>query len=421
MGPRHFAAYEDSVFRHYVQFGPPGVDLPTFEHILSQWDKKSKKIVLTDRNDREEIACSFNLEWGPTAVDVGRARGPRDILHKKKRRAEDDNIPIDAVDIDEDVEQPNEAVEQMEWPQQVIYWKSIAAMNQALRRENENKFKDTPGTVGGIDIQYEGDVNQLLFDEANKESEDPPTGRASPQLFFSDIHKESEDAPLGEVHPPEAYRIDKALEAEINEGEKVSPPAKELLTCTETGTQREGTRREITPAVDVPSAGHDTETQTCIEKERCKGAREKVATAAPLKRRRCKRAVKPSKWVVTPYTKGKKKKEKDNIGDKAIIEVAGEEEEQVQEKVAELAPARLQSDPHSIWEKHMSSPMSSEEEMYRNKLNEGIPFLGGFIIKFLGDNDTFVHNYKVSADVAALLTEEEKKTLNHFCICRCNK
>ncbi|ONK62450.1 uncharacterized protein A4U43_C07F3980 [Asparagus officinalis] len=186
MGPRHFAAYEDSVFRHYVQFGPPGVDLPTFEHILSQWDKKSKKFVFTDRNDGEEIPCSFNLEW----------------------------------DIDEDAEQPNEIVEQMEWPQQVIYWKSIAAMNQALRRENENKFKDTQGTVGGIDLQYEGDVNKSLFDEANKESEAPPTGRASPQPLFSDIHKESKDAPPGELPPPEAYRIDKALEAEINEGEK---------------------------------------------------------------------------------------------------------------------------------------------------------------------------------------------------------
>ncbi|ONK62310.1 uncharacterized protein A4U43_C07F2580 [Asparagus officinalis] len=349
MGPRHFTVYEDSVFRHYVQFGPPGVDLPTFEHILSQWDKKSKKFVFTDRNDGEEIACSFNLEEG-------------------------------------------------------------------------------------------------LFTT----------------IFLFDIHKESEDAPPGEVPPPEAHRIDKALKAEINEGEKVSPPAKELLTCTETGTQREGTGREITPAVDVPSVGHDTETQTCIDtlwedtgmeinqsenvpppaietstddedapivfsralnkrKRGVRGAREKVATAAPLKRKRCKRAVKPSKWVVTPYTEGKKKKEKDNIGDKAIIEVAGEEEEQVQKNVAELAPTRLQSDPHSIWEKHMSSPMSSEEEMYRNKLNEGIPFPGGFNIKFLDDNDTFVHNYKVSTDVAALLTEEEKKTLNHFCICRCNK
>ncbi|ONK77549.1 uncharacterized protein A4U43_C02F7740 [Asparagus officinalis] len=288
-------------------------------------------------------------------------------------------------------------------------------MNQALRRENENKFKDTPGTVGGIDIQYEEDVNQSLFDEANKESEDPPTGRASPQLFFSDIHKESEDAPPGEVPPPDAYHIDTALEGEINEGEKVSPPAKKLLTCTETGTQCEGTGREIILAVDVPPAENDTETQTCIDtlredtgmgikqsedapppvpdtltddedapivflralnkrKRGARGARKKVTAAAPLKRKRCKRAVKPSKWVVTPYTEGKKKKEKDNIWDKAIIEVAGEEEEQVQEKVAELAPAWLQSDPYSIWEKHMSSPMSSEEEMYRNKLNEGIPF-----------------------------------------------
>ncbi|ONK66136.1 uncharacterized protein A4U43_C06F4510 [Asparagus officinalis] len=309
-------------------------------------------------------------------------------------------------------------------------------MNQELHRENENKVKDTPGTVGGIDIQYERDVNQSLFDEANNESEDPLTRRASPQPFFTDIHKESEDAPPGEVPPPEAYCIDTALEAEIDEGEKVSPPAKELLTFIETGTQREDTGRKITPAVDVSSAGHDTETQTCIDtlwedtgmeikqsedapplipdtstddedapivfsralnkrKRSAKGTCEKVAAVAPLTRKRCKRAAKPSKWVVTPYTEGKKKKEKDNIGDKAIIEVAGEEEEQVQEKVAELAPARLQSEPHSIWEKHMSSPMSSEEEMYRNKLNEGIPFPGGFIIKFLGDKDTFVHNYKM--------------------------
>ncbi|ONK66137.1 uncharacterized protein A4U43_C06F4520 [Asparagus officinalis] len=97
MGSRHFTAYEDSVFRHYVQFGPPGVDLPTFNHILSQWDKKSKKFVFTGRNDGEEIACSFNLEWGPAAVNAVRARVPRHLLHKKKRRVEDDDIPIDAV------------------------------------------------------------------------------------------------------------------------------------------------------------------------------------------------------------------------------------------------------------------------------------------------------------------------------------
>ncbi|ONK64483.1 uncharacterized protein A4U43_C07F26540, partial [Asparagus officinalis] len=89
----------------------------------------------------------------------------------------------------------------------------------------------TPRIVGGIDIQYEGDVNQSLIDEANKESEDPPTRRAPPPSFFY-INKESEDAPPGEVPPPEDYRIDTAFEAEINEGEKVSKPAKELLTCT---------------------------------------------------------------------------------------------------------------------------------------------------------------------------------------------
>ncbi|ONK71958.1 uncharacterized protein A4U43_C04F14150 [Asparagus officinalis] len=301
----------------------------------------------------------------------------------------------------------------MEWPQQVIYWKSIAAMNQALRHENENKFK---GMIAADCVK----ISALSVKVAKLSAQNRRLGEE-----------------LREVPPPEAYRIDKALEAEINEREKVSPPAKELLTCTETGTQCEGTGREITPAVDVPYAGHNTEMQTCIDtlredtgmeikqsenapppaietstddedapivfsrdlnkrKRGARGAREKVAAAAPLKWKRCKRTVKPSKWIVTPYTEGKKKKEKNNIGDKAIIEVVGEEEEQVQENVAELAPARLQSDPHSIWEKHMSSLMSSEEEMYRNKLNEGIPFPEGFIIKFLGDKDTFVHNYKQS-------------------------
>ena len=204
------------------------------------------------------------------------------------------------------------------------------------------------------------------------------------------------------------------------------------MGCLESDTLREDTRMEIKQSENAPPPAEETSTDDedapivfskVLNKRKrgATGARGKMAAAAPPKRKRFKRSVKPSKWVVTPYTEGKKKKEKDNIGDNAIIEVAREEEEQVQKKVAELAPARLQSDPHSIWEKHMSSPMSSEEEMYRDKLNEGIPFPDGFIIKFLGDKDTFVHNYKVSADVAALLTEEEQKALNHFCICRCNK
>ncbi|ONK62451.1 uncharacterized protein A4U43_C07F3990 [Asparagus officinalis] len=177
------------------------------------------------------------------------------------------------------------------------------------------------------------------------------------------------------------------------------------MDCLESDTLREDTGMEIKQSENAPPPAIETSTDDedapimfsrALNKRKrgATGAREKVAAAAPPKRKRCKRSVKPFKWVVTPYTEGKKKKEKDNIGDKALIEVAGEEEAQVQEKVAKLAPARLQSDPHSIWEKHMSSPMSSEEEMYRNKLNEGIPFPVGFIIKFLGDNDTFVHNYK---------------------------
>ncbi|ONK71796.1 uncharacterized protein A4U43_C04F12470 [Asparagus officinalis] len=219
---------------------------------------------------------------GPTTVDAGKARSPRHLLHKKKRGAEDD-ILIDAdvmpQDIDKDIEQSNDA--------------------------------------------YEGDVNQSLFDEANKESEDPPTGSVSPQPFFTDIHKKSEDAPPGEVPPPENYRIDTALEAEINEGEKVFPPAKELLTCTD--TLREDTRMEIKQSEDAPPPTPDTSTDDenapsrfsrALNKRKrgARGAREKVAVAAPLKWKRCRRVVKPSKWVVTPYTEGKKKKEKDNIG-----------------------------------------------------------------------------------------------------------
>ncbi|ONK62989.1 uncharacterized protein A4U43_C07F10240 [Asparagus officinalis] len=164
-------------------------------------------------------------------------------------------------DINEDVEQPNKAVEKIEWPQQVIYWKSIASMNQVLRHDNENKFKD---------------------------------------MIAADRVK------------------------------------------IKTGTQHEDTGRKITLVDDVPSAGHDTETQTLLEdtkrkikqsedvlppapdtstedenapirfsralnkkKRDANVTRAKVSAATPLKGR----VVKPSKWVVTPYTEGKKKKE----------------------------------------------------------------------------------------------------------------
>ncbi|ONK68482.1 uncharacterized protein A4U43_C05F12190 [Asparagus officinalis] len=69
---------------------------------------------------------------------------------------------------------------------------------------------------------------------------------------------------------------------------------------------------------------------------------------SPLKEHRTKRMMKPSKYIVTPYTEGKKKKEKQIMGDKAIIEVVEKEKEQVEEKGAELPPTRLQCDPHSI-------------------------------------------------------------------------
>ena len=131
------------------------------------------------------------------------------------------------------------------------------------------------------------------------------------------------------------------------------------MDCLETDTLREDTGKEIKQSENAPLPAPDTSTEDedgplrfskALNKRKrgAKGACEKASAAASLKGKRCRRAVKPSKWVVTPYTKGKKKKEKDNIGDKAIIEVGGEEEAQVQENNAELAPARLQSDPHSI-------------------------------------------------------------------------
>ncbi|ONK54912.1 uncharacterized protein A4U43_UnF9790 [Asparagus officinalis] len=167
------------------------------------------------------------------------------------------------------------------------------------------------------------------------------------------------------------------------------------MVCLETITIRKDIWRKIKPSESVPPPALDNTTDDedapltfsrALNKRKrgAMGACAKVSAAVPLKKTTCRRVVKPSKWVVTPYTEGKKKKEKDNIGDKSIVEVAGEEEEQVQEKVVELAPTGLQSNLHSIWKKHMSSPMSSEEEMYKNKLNEGIPFAEGFIIKFLG-------------------------------------
>ncbi|ONK76273.1 uncharacterized protein A4U43_C03F25890 [Asparagus officinalis] len=162
-------------------------------------------------------------------------------------------------------------------------------MNQALRCDNKNKFKGMIAAdrvkISALSVKVAklAAQNRRLREELNEArsrtlsvyKDERPTGlvsgerapsyRESPSTtIFSDINKESEDAPPGEVPPPEDYRIDTAFEAEINKGENVSKPVKELLTCTETDTQREKNGREITPVDDVHSAGHDTETQTCI-------------------------------------------------------------------------------------------------------------------------------------------------------------
>ncbi|ONK77561.1 uncharacterized protein A4U43_C02F7890 [Asparagus officinalis] len=110
----------------------------------------------------------------------------------------------------------------------------------------------------------------------------------------------------------------------------MSNPMKELLTCTETATIGEDIRREIKPSEGVPSPAPDITTDDedapitfsrALNKRKTKGACVKVSAAASLKKKRYRRTVKPSK-----YTEGKKK-EKNNIGDKAIVEVVREEEE----------------------------------------------------------------------------------------------
>ncbi|ONK56148.1 uncharacterized protein A4U43_C10F4640 [Asparagus officinalis] len=275
MKPRHFAAYRDGVFRYYVHFGPPGVDLPTFEHILRQWDKKRKKFVFTDRNDGEEIACSFNLEW------------------------------VMPQDIDEDIEQPNEAVEKIEWPQQVIYWKSIASMNQVLRRDNKNKFKDMI-TADRVKISVLSVKVAKLSAQNRRLREKLSEARSRTLSVYKD--KMPTELVSGSLMEPQTYTLREDTGRKIKQSEDVPLPA------PDTSTEDEDAHIKFLRALNKRKRGANR-------------AREKVSDVEPLKGKRCRRAMKPSKWVVTPYTKWKKKKEKDNIGDKAIVEVSGEEEE----------------------------------------------------------------------------------------------
>ncbi|ONK56737.1 uncharacterized protein A4U43_C10F12230 [Asparagus officinalis] len=198
------------VYSDIVHFHPPGLDLPTFEYILRQWDKKKMKFIFTNTKVRKETECSFNLKWvmshtwfsnegdlvdhnqdkknriwsrffnksegdsstapllgGPTKRNVEQLLlklcpssvlgVPRylfkyvDSIEKANNTAWGTYIfseTYDAIEkampqnINEEIKQPNEVVEKIELPQQVIYWKSIVIMNQKLHRDNENKFKD---------------------------------------------------------------------------------------------------------------------------------------------------------------------------------------------------------------------------------------------------------------------------------------
>ncbi|ONK62728.1 uncharacterized protein A4U43_C07F7510 [Asparagus officinalis] len=139
-------------------------------------------------------------------------------------------------------------------------------------------------------------------------------------------------------------------------------------------TTKERRRRGRKRYYDIDTAVEDPPTGTpCIDtfiededapliipmnkrKRGAKVAREKVLATAPLKTKRVRRAMKHSKHIVTPYTEGKKKKEKQSIEDNVIIEVVEKEKDQVEEKEAELAPAGLQCDPHSIWKKTHEFP-----------------------------------------------------------------
>ncbi|ONK62176.1 uncharacterized protein A4U43_C07F1170 [Asparagus officinalis] len=198
--------------------------------------------------------------------------------------------------IDEEVEQPNDEVKKIELPQQVIYWKSIAIMNQKLHRDNKNKFKDQIAAdrvkISSLSVkvamlfaqvrrlreelsearsrsltvyknkrpvvEFEGEGPQSFFADTNKESEGPPIAEVRP-LFFSDINKESEDAPTGEVPPTDTTDIDTEVEV---------PPTS-------------------TPCIDTFIEDEDAPLIIPMNKRKrdAKVAHAKVLTVAPLKKR----------------------------------------------------------------------------------------------------------------------------------------
>ncbi|ONK68754.1 uncharacterized protein A4U43_C05F15600 [Asparagus officinalis] len=106
------------------------------------------------------------------------------------------------------------------------------------------------------------------------------------QPDFTDINKESEDLLLGEVPPIEDL-----------------PPT----DTTDIDTERESPRPEKIPPPDTDIFFEGEEAPLIMKINKRK---RDAKVPVPFKRSRSRRRMEPSKYVVTPYTKGKKEKKK---------------------------------------------------------------------------------------------------------------
>ncbi|XP_020256625.1 uncharacterized protein LOC109833385 [Asparagus officinalis] len=63
MHKRHWNAYDGCTFVHYVLFGPLGVDRPTLELCLRNYNKNLENFQFKDAKTRKKMDCTFDLDW----------------------------------------------------------------------------------------------------------------------------------------------------------------------------------------------------------------------------------------------------------------------------------------------------------------------------------------------------------------------
>ncbi|ONK55999.1 uncharacterized protein A4U43_C10F3100 [Asparagus officinalis] len=168
MGQRHLEAYEDSVFRLYIHFSHHGLDLPTFEYMLRQWDEKKIKFTFTDTKTGEDIESSFNLDW---------------ILYQVSMIWYPISVPSTPM----------------------YLFKYVDSIEQANNTTWETYIFSTPHIVADIEIERE--VPQPDFTDINKKSEGPLPGEVPPTANFppadsTDIDTKRESPHPEEVPPP---------------------------------------------------------------------------------------------------------------------------------------------------------------------------------------------------------------------------